>query len=80
MLLLIVLFLKKKTLLLLRLLSKMMLLLELLLKKLLLRLNTKSNDLVSMLQKQISLEFLVVMLGYSIDNLLIVSWYMLVEE
>ena len=42
--------------------------------------NSLLNDLVSMLQKQISLEFLVVMLGYSIDNLLIVSWYMLVEE
>ena len=67
------LFLKKRTVLLLRLLSKMMLLLELM------RLNTKSDDLVSMLQNQISLEFLVLMLGYSIDNLP-VSWYMLVEE
>ena len=41
--------------------------------------NSLLNDLVSMLQKQIFLEFLVLMLGYSIDNLP-VGWYMLVEE
>ena len=60
----------------------LMLLKKLLLRLLLLellRLNTKLNDLVSKLEKQIFVEFPVLMLGYSIDNLP-VSWYMLVEE